>query len=202
MKRVWSVVIILLCLGEWTFAADKLRVYAEKSPETMIQSTSDYREITDTLNSIGIRFEQWQANQILPEDFKEADIMDAYREDIERLVRENGYQSVDVVKMVPHSPKKDEIRKKFLNEHAHSEDEVRFFVEGSGLFYLHVGDKVYLVLCESGDLISIPAGYAHWFDMGEEPFFTAIRFFIEPAGWIAQFTGSGIAQNFPKYGDY
>ena len=166
MKHVWTFVIILLCLGELAFAADKLRVYAEKNPEIMIQNTSDYEEITDTLNSIGIRFEKWEANQILPDDFKEADIMDAYREDIERLVRENGYKSVDVVKMVPHSPKKDEIRKKFLNEHAHSEDEVRFFIEGSGLFYLHVGDRVYLVLCESGDLISIPAGYLHWFDMG------------------------------------
>ena len=41
-----------------------------------------------------------------------------------------------------------EMRQKFLNEHTHADFEVRFFVDGSGLFYLHVGDRVYLVLCE------------------------------------------------------
>ena len=58
--------------------------------------------------------------------------------------------------------------------------------------------KVYEVLCEAGDLIAVPDGTTHWFDMGPEPSFVAIRFFTEPDGWVGHFTGSDIAQRFPR----
>ena len=54
------------------------------------------------------------------------------------------------------------------------------------------------VLCEKDDLISVPAGTRHWFDMGPEPYFVAIRVFTNPAGWVANFTGSDIAAQFPR----
>ena len=91
------------------------------------------------------------------------------------------------------------MRRKFLDEHFHKEDEVRFFVDGSGLFTLHVDGKVYEVLCKKGDLISVPDGTTHWFDMGPEPRFVAIRFFTDPEGWVGHFTGSDIATRFPRY---
>jgi 1,2-dihydroxy-3-keto-5-methylthiopentene dioxygenase len=91
------------------------------------------------------------------------------------------------------------MRQKFLAEHTHADFEVRFFVDGSGLFYLHVGDRVYMVLCERGDLISVPADTTHWFDMGSNPSFKCIRFFTTPDGWVGSFTGSGIAGRFPDY---
>lgn len=87
----------------------------------------------------------------------------------------------------------------FLNEHMHDDFEVRFFVDGRGLFYLHPNDKVYVLLCEQGDLISVPANLKHWFDMGENPHFTAIRLFTTPDGWKARFTDSGIASTFPSF---
>ena len=90
------------------------------------------------------------------------------------------------------------MRQKFLAEHTHSEDEVRFFVDGHGLFSLHVAAEVYEVLCEKGDLISVPANTKHWFDMGPNPRFVAIRFFNNPEGWVAQFTGSDIADRFNR----
>jgi 1,2-dihydroxy-3-keto-5-methylthiopentene dioxygenase len=46
----------------------------------------------------------------------------------------------------------------------------------------------------------VPAGTRHWFDMGPAPRFTAIRLFTTPAGWVANFTGTPIARNFPSYG--
>ena len=91
------------------------------------------------------------------------------------------------------------MRRKFLDEHFHKEDEVRFFVAGSGLFTLHVEGRVYEVRCESGDLIGVPDSTLHWFDMGEAPNFVAIRFFTEPDGWVGHFTGSDWAQRFPRY---
>ncbi len=91
------------------------------------------------------------------------------------------------------------MRQKFLAEHTHGEDEVRFFVDGHGLFSLHVAAEVYEVLCEKGDLISVPANTKHWFDMGPNPRFVAIRFFNNPDGWVAEFTGSDIADRFNRF---
>ena len=99
----------------------------------------------------------------------------------------------------PDHPDREALRKKFLDEHTHAEDEVRFFVAGSGLFSLHLGTRVYEVLCEQGDLIGVPDGTRHWFDMGPAPSFVAIRLFTNPAGWVAQFTGSDIATRFPRH---
>ena len=69
------------------------------------------------------------------------------------------------------------------------------------LFTLHVDGKVYEVLCTRGDLIAVPDSTQHWFDMGPEPSFVAIRFFTEPDGWVGHFTGTDIAKRFPRYGE-
>ena len=114
---------------------------------------------------------------------------------------ERGYVTVDVISLTSDHPQKAELRAKFLEEHRHAEDEVRFFVAGRGLFTLHIEDKVYAVLCEKNDLISVPAGTRHWFDMGEHPHFVAIRLFNNPEGWVAQFTGEDIAGRFPRLED-
>ena len=113
-------------------------------------------------------------------------------------MREEGYRSVDVVSLTPDHPQRAELRQKFLSEHTHAEDEVRFFVAGAGQFTLHIGPRVYDILCEAGDLIGVPDGIRHWFDMSEAPYFVAIRLFTNPEGWGAQFTGDDIAERFPR----
>src|SRR6202044_357902 len=135
----------------------------------------------------------------LPRDVTDAAVMQAYRAEIERLKAEGGYQAVDAVRCLPDNPSRQELRRKFLDEHVHAEDEVRLFVEGSGDFYLRAAGKVHALLCERGDLLSVPAGTRHWFDMGPAPCFTAIRLFTNPAGWVARFTGDRIAQKFPAF---
>ena len=100
--------------------------------------------------------------------------------------------------MTPDHPEREALRGKFLSEHTHAEDEVRFFVEGQGLFSLHIDQEVLVTLCERGDLISVPAGTRHWFDMGPTPSFCALRFFNNSAGWVATFTGDSIAERFPR----
>ena len=175
-----------------------LTVYAENDAKTPLVDTSDFAEITSTLSAAGVRIERWDADRDLADDADNATIIAAYQAEIDKLVAEGGYQTWDVVSMHPEHPDKDEFRKKFLDEHTHSEDEVRFFVRGQGLFVMHVEEKVYSVLCEKDDLISVPANTRHWFDMGPNPSFTAIRLFNNPEGWVAQFTGSDIAGDFPK----
>ena len=177
----------------------RLRIFDEHAPDAPIRVATDANDIARELADIDVGFEQWEAAQpVRPGDPPEA-IMAAYKADIDRLVEANGFRSVDVVSIAPDHPDRADMRRKFLEEHFHKEDEVRFFVAGSGLFTLHVAGKVYEVLCEAGDLIAVPDSMTHWFDMGPEPSFVAIRFFTEPDGWVGHFTGTDIAQRFPRY---
>jgi 1,2-dihydroxy-3-keto-5-methylthiopentene dioxygenase len=175
----------------------RLAVYLEDKPDRSTFESTDFERIAETLGEAGIRFERWSASRTLAPNADNDAITAAYREEIDRLIGERGYQTCDVVSMTPDHPQKEAFRQKFLAEHTHSEDEVRFFVSGKGLFVIHKGGRVYSVLCEKDDLISVPAHTRHWFDMGPAPSFIAIRLFNNPEGWVANFTGDEIAGRFP-----
>jgi len=163
------------------------------------QIIDQYQDISSELDAIGVRFEAWEAGQSLPEGASQDEIIATYRENIDNLMSMYGFQSVDVVSLTANHPDREVLRAKFLAEHVHSDFEVRFFVEGRGLFYLHVEDKVYGLMCEAGDLISVPANVKHWFDMGPSPHFKCLRLFTSPEGWVADYTGDAIAQLFPNF---
>lgn len=160
---------------------------------------TDGAEITRRLSGIGVRFERWEVARALTDDATQDAVLDAYRTQVDALMDEYGFKSVDVVSLNPNHPDKAALRAKFLDEHTHSDFEVRFFVDGKGLFYIHTDGKVYGVLCEKGDLISVPANTRHWFDMGENPHFKCIRLFTTPEGWVAEFTGDKIAAGYPQF---
>jgi len=168
----------------------------QASGRTPLLATGDTKRIVAELARVGVRFERWRASVVLADDAGQDAVLAAYAADIERLKRERGYKSVDVVRMRPDHPDRKAARAKFLAEHTHDDDEVRFFVEGSGTFFLHLGELVYEILCEKDDLLSVPGGTKHWFDMGERPQFAAIRIFDTPDGWVANFTGDRIADRF------
>jgi len=176
----------------------RLRIFAENDGSAPLQTHDRHADIARELGRVGVRFEQWAAAKPLTPGASQDEVVAAYRSDIDRLMQTEGYQAVDVISLNPDHPDRATLRQKFLNEHTHSEDEVRFFVAGRGLFTLHIGDKVYEVLCEQGDLIGVPDGTRHWFDMSESPYFIAIRLFTNKEGWLANFTGSDIAQQFPR----
>lgn len=177
----------------------RLTVYPDTQPENITLDTIDGAVISAELEKINVRFERWETQNVLPKDADDNAVMEAYATDIESLKTENGYESVDVIRIAPDNPDKEMLRNKFLSEHTHSEDEVRFFVEGAGIFYLRVDGNVYMTLCERGDLMSVPTGTKHWFDMGPEPSLTCIRLFTSKEGWVADFTGDDISEKFPKF---
>lgn len=178
-----------------------LTVYPEHQPDHG-ETAVEFDAIQNRLNTIGVQFERWTANCKLAADADQDTVIAAYSEAIARLKQQYSFQSIDVISLNPEHPDKATFRQKFLSEHTHADFEVRFFIEGCGLFYLHVEDKVYAVLCEQGDLISVPANTTHWFDMGENPQFKCIRLFTTPDGWVADFTGSDIAKAFPTLDQY
>ncbi len=178
-----------------------LNIYQADTPKQVKQSIQDAALIQSTLADKGVRFERWQANAPITTGADPVNILAAYDKEIQRLKNDNGFQTADVICLTPEHPDKAALRAKFLSEHIHSEDEVRFFVQGSGLFYMHLEDEIFVVGCEKDDLISVPAGTKHWFDMGDAPDFTCIRLFTNPDGWVAQYTEDNIADNFPRFED-
>lgn len=175
----------------------RLTVYRDDAPGTPLISTEDVTEIASTLKPLGVRFERWESPVTLSPDDDAETILAAYRPYLDGLMGETGAGSADVIKLTADHPQAAALRQKFLAEHTHSEDEVRFFVHGAGNFIMHVDGKVWDAHCEQGDLISVPANTPHWFDAGDAPFFTALRVFTDTSGWVAQFTGDAISERFP-----
>lgn len=157
--------------------------------------TSDPNEIRTFFNARGILFEQWPAPAALADDASQDDVLAAYADVLQPYMQANGYQTADVINVTPSNPNIEELRKKFLSEHTHDEDEVRFFVDGEGLFWFNLDngkDPVFCLICQKGDLISVPAGTKHWFDFGPRQFVKCIRVFIEVSGWTPHYTLSGV----------
>jgi 1,2-dihydroxy-3-keto-5-methylthiopentene dioxygenase len=177
----------------------RLTIYRDTAPSVAELDTADEASIREALARINVRFERWAAQQPIASTAQDDDILAAYRPEIQRLERDQAFQSVDVLRCLPNHPQREQLRAKFLDEHTHDDDEVRFFVEGAAMFYLHADARVHMVLCERNDLISVPAGMRHWFDMGPDPYFTVIRLFTTPEGWVARFTGDPVAARFPAF---
>lgn len=177
----------------------RLTVYPDTDPVTVLLDTTDAGAIASELSALDVMFERWAASAVLSDDAGQDEVLAAYDAQVKKLMAQGGYQTVDVVRVKPDHPDRVAMRQKFLAEHTHADDEIRFFVEGAGAFYLRQKGKVFRVICESGDLLSVPAGITHWFDTGEHPHFCAIRIFTSADGWIGHFTGDDIASRFPAF---
>lgn len=159
----------------------------------------DPSAIQQFLNARGIVYEQCPADTNLSPEATNEHVLAAYASLLKPLMDKGGYQTADVVSVDGNTPGLAGIREKFLREHTHSEDEVRVFVEGQGLFWFHKEEpdiEVFALLCEQRDLISVPANTKHWFDLGDPPKVRAIRIFTDQTGWVPHYTNSGIDQRY------
>jgi 1,2-dihydroxy-3-keto-5-methylthiopentene dioxygenase len=153
----------------------------------------DPARIKQFMNERGIIFEQWEASMPLKDEDSQETILKAYEHELGPYMKKNGYVNADVINVHKDTPNIEAIRQKFLSEHTHAEDEVRFFVDGEGQFFFHLSDRleVFKLLCEKGDFISVPKGVTHWFDLAPRYHVKAIRVFQTPEGWVANYTNSG-----------
>jgi len=149
-------------------------------------------EIRDYLSAIGITYQYWQPSHALPQGASAAEVLAAYSPEIERLKAEGGYVTADVIDVSSATPGLDAMLNRFNTEHWHDEDEVRFIVEGRGLFHIHPREgNVVSITVEAGDLLRVPRGTWHWFDLCQEKRIRAIRLFQNTAGWTPHYTESG-----------
>jgi 1,2-dihydroxy-3-keto-5-methylthiopentene dioxygenase len=175
----------------------RLTIYRDDAPDAPILRTENVASIAAELSRIGVHFARWESPVALSPDDAPETILEAYKPYLDELIGAKGAGSADVIKLTPDHPQAAAMRQKFLSEHTHTEDEVRFFVHGSGNFIMHLDGRVYDAHCTQGDLISVPTGIRHWFDAGSAPFFTALRVFTDTSGWVAHFTGDTISERFP-----
>jgi 1,2-dihydroxy-3-keto-5-methylthiopentene dioxygenase len=183
---------------------------AKAAANDAILTLTDAGRIRDFLAVRGIFFEQWEAPCVFAPDASPEDVLAAYEPVLTPYMARNGYRTADVIIIHPAMAHLDELRAKFRREHTHTEDEVRFFVEGWGDFWFNLPDRaegedadgrdnrdngnndIFCVRCEAGDLLAVPAGFRHWFDMGPEPRVKTIRIFTDASGWTPHYTDSGV----------
>lgn len=154
---------------------------------------SDPAEISMFLAPFGIWYRRFEGTDRLPENPTDQEILDAYAEPIEVLKAEGGYVTADVINVKPETPGLEAMLAKFSREHYHDEDEVRFIVHGRGLFHIHpTAGPVFSIEVAKGDMIRVPKGTHHWFDLCSDRTIRAVRLFQETSGWTPHYTESGV----------
>ena len=157
----------------------------------------DRNEIRRYLAAIDIDYQRWEPSQPVAEDASEEEILDAYSLEIEKLEASGGYVTADVIDVNPSTPGLDVMLAKFNREHWHDEDEVRFVIRGRGLFHIRPkSGPVVAIEVEAGDLLRVPRGTWHWFDLCTERQIRCIRLFQDPSGWTPNYTESGVDRDF------
>jgi len=153
--------------------------------------------VREYLATAGIDYERWQPARAVADGAPPEEILAAYDPEIRRLKERGGYVTADVIDVHPSTPGLEAMLAKFSREHWHDEDEVRFILEGRGVFHVHPrSGPVFAIEVEKGDLIRVPRGTWHWFDLCSERRIRAIRLFQDPAGWTPNYTDSGVDRGF------
>ena len=161
------------------------------------QTLTDERAIAAYLATCGIDYERWQSSHAVASDAPAKEILEAYAKEIEALKARGGYVTADVIDVAPDTPGLSEMLAKFNREHWHDEDEVRFIIAGHGLFHIHPENHAVVgIEVEAGDLIRVPRGTRHWFNLCADRRIRAIRLFQDVAGWTPHYTDSGVDRSF------
>jgi len=162
--------------------------------EGLVINTAE--QIKKYLAGISIEYELWPLAE-LNTDADSADILRAYDTRIEELKEKGGYVNVDIIDVHPLTPGLDEMLAKFNREHWHDEDEVRFTLHGRGIFHIHPPNHpVVAIEVEAGDMIRVPKGTHHWFNLCGTKEIKAIRFFQDKSGWTPHYTGANEADKY------
>jgi len=157
----------------------------------------DAESVVAFLARYGIEYQHWKPDQAVAADAPPDALLAAYAAEIDALKARGGYVTADVIDVKPDTPNLDAMLAKFSREHWHDEDEVRFIIEGRGLFHVHpAGAPVFAIEVEAGDLIRVPRGTHHWFDLCADRRIRAIRLFQDVSGWTPHYTDSGIDSGF------
>jgi 1,2-dihydroxy-3-keto-5-methylthiopentene dioxygenase len=152
---------------------------------------SDAATISEFLGRYGIWYRRFEGSDALPENASDDQVLEAYDAPIRKLMKEGAYTTADVINVTSDTPGLQGMLDRFNREHWHDEDEVRLITRGRGLFHIHPTDgPVFSIQVERGDMINVPRGTRHWFDLCDDRNIRAIRLFQDRAGWTPRYTDS------------
>ena len=110
---------------------------------------------------------------------------------LDALKHANGYVHQDEVALSPETPNLEAVCAKFLDEHLHDEDEVRFVLDGAGVFEIRSRDDRWMkITVEKGDLIVVPKERYHRFYLTADTRIRCVRLFQDPSGWVPRYRKS------------
>jgi 1,2-dihydroxy-3-keto-5-methylthiopentene dioxygenase len=98
---------------------------------------------------------------------------------------ERGYSYTDVVDLhKDRLPGYEEKIKSFYEEHIHTDEEIRYVMDGSGYFDVRDADDQWIrIAMEKGDMIVLPAGIYHRFTLDSSNYIKAMRLFVGEPVW-------------------
>lgn len=161
------------------------------------RTVEDDAQVRAVLAGVGIAYERWEPAHPVLEGASADEVLAAYASEIDRLKASGGYVTADVIDVTAQTPNLDAMLAKFAREHWHDEDEVRFILRGHGVFHIHPRDAPVLAIeVGPGDLIRVPRGTHHWFDLCADRNIRAIRLFQDVAGWTPQYTDTGVDRRY------
>jgi 1,2-dihydroxy-3-keto-5-methylthiopentene dioxygenase len=96
-------------------------------------------EVEKTLRDAQVIYEQWGTERLPATlssrnltDAEKQQLLKAFDSEIQRLYKARGYKTADVVTLYPETPNLETMLAKFDKKHLHTDDEVRFVVQGAG----------------------------------------------------------------------
>ncbi|TVQ09451.1 MAG: acireductone dioxygenase [Leptolyngbya sp. DLM2.Bin27] len=164
---------------------------------------TDLPSIAAALAPLGIQLHHWPIgeNAELRSLLAQESLDDAEKETVlagvdhyfQQLQASEGYQSRDLIVLNPQVPNLDALLAKFDKIHTHADNEIRYIVDGEGVFGFVLPDETQVELTiEPEEYINVPAGTEHWFVLTDRRRIKAVRYFTTTEGWVPEYTGREI----------
>ncbi|RMH86323.1 acireductone dioxygenase [Pseudomonas sp. AOB-7] len=176
-----------------------LSVHLQTSPQLPNKVLTHAEDIASTLAEVGVRYRQCPPPAALRPGCSEQEFDAACGAWLQDLRGEGGYRQHELLSLERNHPRKLELRARYLDEQTQPAASAWLFVGGFAQLSLHLGEYVYVLQGERGDLLELPADTRHWFDLGEEPHLLLVR--LSATAEAPSLTGDQIASRFPRLGD-
>ena len=163
-------------------------------------SYTDLQLISNELACLNVKLNYWSvgnnpqlrdllAKDSLTEEQKEV-VLQGLDNYFEQLKQTAGYQERDLIVLHPDTPNLDGLLAKFNRVHTHADDEVRYIIDGEGVFGFvrPDGSQIELTI-QPEEYINVPAKAEHWFHLTSARRVKAVRYFSNTEGWVPEYTG-------------